>query len=556
VPEATSAPADRPASVRWAAALAVALSLPWFLGALGAEFLTWDDDRLLVVNDRYRGFGAAHLRWMFTNVLLGHWQPLTWLSFATDHAAWGMTPAGYHATNLALHALNVALVFALVRRLLEPATAASPWAAAAGAVLFGAHPLRVESVVWVTERRQLLTTALLLAALLCYLGRSKRRTIAALGAHALAMTASTWGVVLPPILWLLDRRARPGEPRRAVVLRLLPFAAVAAAGLAVNVFACAVAGTGRSLAAHSVIQRVVQAAYGLWFYLARTVVSTGQTPLHELPARLDPTEPRFVVACAGVAALALVIVRLRRRFPGLATAALAYVVVLFPVLGLYQPVGLPLVAERYSYLALIPWIVVFAAVLAAARASRFGRFVAGPWPAVALAVALGPLAVRTTRVFSDSVSLWTRAVEIDPHSYVARTNLGHALELRGRVPQAIEQYRESLALRPDEPRTRYKLGLAYARQHRYAEAIGEWREVMRIAPEMPAVHYCIGLASFRLGRPAEAVAAYSRAVALEPGYVDAHAAMSEALEMLGRRDEAHAARTAAAAVTTPYRPPY
>ena len=532
--------------------VAVLLSLVWFLPAMGGEFLTWDDDRNFLMNQSYRGLGWDQIRWMFTTVLLGHWQPLTWVTLGLDYVLWGMQPWGYHLTNLLLHGVNATLLFFLIRAVLRRASpdaeaASIDWAAAAGVVLFAAHPLRVESVAWITERRQLLTAAFLLTSVMLHL---RRRAWAAGLAHALAMLSSTWGVVLPPLLVLLDGYfGRAGRRRLSYWVALLPFAAIAAIGLAVNILACAAAGTGRSLADHSIVQRAMQASFGLCFYLARTILPVSQTPLHELEAHLDPWTLTYLASLAAVAVVFVALALGRRRRPGLWTAWLCYAVVLFPVLGLYQPVGLPLVAERYSYLALMPWSAVVAAVVLRNRRFRFA-------PATVLALLLGPLTARYLPVWRDSVSLWTRAVDVHGQSMIARTNLGHALELREKFDEAADQYRLSLAIRPDEPRTRYKLGLVYARLERYEAAIAEWRRVLEVAPAKAELHFSIGLASFRLGRALEAVAAYRRAIALQPDYVEAHRALGEALAALGRTAEARRALDTARAVTRPYRPPY
>ena len=151
--------------------LAVAAMLA-FLPALQADFV-WDDGENLVDNERYRGFSREHLAWMFGSFHLGHYHPLTWLSFAFDHALWGMEPFGYHLTNLVLHGCNAAVFYVLLRRLLGwihgGAGRRRTWAAAGGALLFALHPLRVESVAWVTERRDLLSGLLLLLTVELYL---------------------------------------------------------------------------------------------------------------------------------------------------------------------------------------------------------------------------------------------------------------------------------------------------------------------------------------------------------------------------------------------------
>ena len=160
-----------------------------FAGALDAEFVNYDDDRLFTSHALYRGFGTSELRWMFTTTYMGHYQPLTWLSSALDHAISGTDPSSFHRNNLILHALNALLVYFIALRLLaagrqeRPAAArpASRLAAAAAALLFAIHPLRVESVAWATERRDVLSTFFLLLATISYLRAVRPRSAASLG---------------------------------------------------------------------------------------------------------------------------------------------------------------------------------------------------------------------------------------------------------------------------------------------------------------------------------------------------------------------------------------
>lgn len=153
-----SAAAPRASLRRWFFPLAAALvTVAVFWPVLGHQFLDWDDDVNLVANPAFRGLGWTNLRWMFTATLMGHWVPATWITFGVDHVFWGMNPRGYHLTSLLLHAATAAAVYVVARRLLRAAMTGSDgaveWGALAAALVFAIHPLRVESVAWVTERR-------------------------------------------------------------------------------------------------------------------------------------------------------------------------------------------------------------------------------------------------------------------------------------------------------------------------------------------------------------------------------------------------------------------
>ena len=241
---------------RWISHLAVPVLLALvsfvvFLPALEAGFVNWDDDQNFLDNPNYRGLGAAQLRWMFTTFLMGHYIPLSWVTLGLDYVVWGMRPAGYHLTNLLLHVANAVLFYFMALRLLRASTpgdhADGSLALTLGSgfatLLFAVHPLRAESVAWITERRDVLSGLFYLAAVLAYLrycdgavsdgSRTRKWYWASLGLFALALLSKAMAVTLPVILLVLDvyplRRLggvggrRPWASSRSVVTEKLPF---------------------------------------------------------------------------------------------------------------------------------------------------------------------------------------------------------------------------------------------------------------------------------------------------------------------------------------------
>src|SRR5262245_37767789 len=178
-----------------------ALIVAAFQPVLDAGFLNWDDHLIVTGNERFRGLSPEHLRWMLTTFHGGHWEPLAWLSLAVDHALFGLSARAFHATNLALHAANAALVFALARLIAPPPAKAGRGAAAAAAALFALHPLRVETVAWVVERRDLLATLLALLSALLWLGRARGAgmsvLLASYACFALSLCAKAAGLAWP-----------------------------------------------------------------------------------------------------------------------------------------------------------------------------------------------------------------------------------------------------------------------------------------------------------------------------------------------------------------------
>ncbi|MFH0902074.1 MAG: tetratricopeptide repeat protein, partial [Pseudomonadota bacterium] len=413
---------------------------------------------------------------------------------------------------------------------------------------------------------------------------------------------AAWSVVLPPVLLVLEwyflgsrgSRGSPSPSRQlapwlgVAIKRSIPFVAIAVATVAVDVAASHTAGAVRALAEHTVLERTMQAFFGLGFYLRKMLVPVGLSPLHELEQDFNAWALPNLMSLAGVVLATIALCATRKRWPGLWTAWLVYFLVLAPTLGFFQ-IGPHKVADRYSYLASMPLCAVAASALvlggrwrrrpgrvsaaaavptagseampkstpaAGSTASARKSVAIGVTATVLIALVLGPQAARYSLAWRDSVSLWRRAVAVDGNSYIALTNLGHSLELAGRVEDAIVHYRRSLEIRPADSKTRYKLGLAYARLHSYEAAIREWQDLVRLAPSMAELHFCIGLASYRLGRVAEAVSCYQRAIAIQPRYVEAHLALGEALASLGRTGEAARSLQTARAVVDPYRSPY
>ncbi len=409
--------AERKADARLGAAAVFAATVAVFLPALKYPFLNWDDYPNVAANDLLR-FDADGLRFMFFGSKLGHWQPATWLTLAADRLIWGAAPMGYHLTNILIHAAGAAVLFLLARRLKVPAVLA--------ALLWALHPLRVESVAWITERRDVLCGLLSLGAAYSYLRGAEEKTWRrrALLLTALAMTAKVFAVVLPAVWLVLDWHIEK-RPRWAEKLEYLPFAAVA---LGVNLVAQAGSGAAVSLSAFGVSSRLAQSFYNLVFYPWKTLAPTGLAPLYEYSVLLEPF--RFTVAAAVVLTALPLLWLYRRRAPGLVAALLAYAILLLPALGLFKS-GRMTAADRWSYLPAIPLSLFLAGALERLLPVRAYR--------AAAAVLLLALAVATRfqlPVWSSDEALWERAVDASPMSYFALERLADAEAAAGKPGQA------------------------------------------------------------------------------------------------------------------------
>jgi protein O-mannosyl-transferase len=512
-------------------ALVVAeLAIIAFFPALRAGFVSWDDDTYFLGNPYYRGLGPAQLSWMFT-VMSGHYMPLTWLSHGLDYVLWGMRPAGYHAVNVLLHALTAAAAYVVALRVLAAAVAPEPRAAlrvgaAVAALVFALHPLRVESVAWITERRDVLCGLFFVLAILCYLravepGAQPRGPWywSAVALAALALLSKAMAVTLPAILVILDvyplRRLGPGRwNRREVWLEKIPFVALSAAAAVLAIIAQRSVGTLSDLRAVGIVDRVGLACYALVFYAWKTLVPTGLAPLYEAPydyAALRPWFAGSAVVVASAATLAL----LRRRWPGVAAAGAAFVVLLLPVLGLLH-FGLHIVADRNTYFAgLVPALVAGGVMLRLLGAPSVATARAAIGAALVVVVVLGALTWRQSRVWHDSRTLWTHALEVSPSS-VAHVRVGLLLEEEGRTEEAIVHFREAVRLRPDSAFAENSWGIALGNAWRFDEAFDHFEAALRLKPDYPEARRNLRLTRERITNPVaylEAQRAYREGLA-------------------------------------------
>ena len=355
-----------------------------FLPTLNNQFVDWDDHHNLLDNPHYRGLGWTQIRWMWTTFYMGHWLPLTWMSFGLDYLVWGLEPLGYHLTNLVLHATSAAVFYLVARRILSLAVpdpddrgqAGLALSAGFAALLFALHPLRAESVAWATERRDVLLGLFYLLTILAYLRACERGERGrgwywgAVGLFACALLSKSMAVSLPAVLLILDvyplRRlgGRMGwwsEPARRVYLEKIPFVLLGGGASAVAFVALFQIHNTESLADLTVLGRLAISAYGLCFYLWKMILPLSLSPLYEL-GTVNPRATPFLLSYGGVVALTALAVACHRRVPGLSAAGLAYVVILLPVLGIFHN-GPQIAADRYTYLAGLGWAILAGASL-------------------------------------------------------------------------------------------------------------------------------------------------------------------------------------------------
>ncbi len=508
--------AQRRPSDAWAPRLpwiVFAVTLAVFLPALGNGFVNWDDDRNFLDNPFYRGLAPENLSWAFSTFRLGHWHPLTWLSLELDYALWGMQPAGYHLTNVLLHALTALLTYWLFVEL-----TGARWAAAVGALLFALHPLRVESVAWVSERRDVLCGVFSVATVLYYL---RGRWLIALALFSAALLSKVLAAVVPAALLLL----RPPS------LRLIPFFALAlGAGLVgVGRYEGGLSAAAADLDLYPEL-RILLSAFGLAFYLVKTALPFGLYPQYVWSLDPQPGDSLLVGAAVLFAAVAVAAAWAWRRGWREPVLGLAiYTIALLPVLSLVRLDRQQIVSDHHSYLASIALAALGAMGWQAWRERNTG---AAGWGAIVVLSALTVLTVRQVGHWESSETLWRRTVEAYPLSLTARNNLGRALAEQGRVAEAIEQFEGAVELQPDYAHARYNLGSLLMQQGELAAAETHLRAALGSEPRMAQAWSDLGNCVLRQGRVEEAIAAYEQALEIAPHYADALHNLGVARQML------------------------
>lgn len=563
-------PAARLWSLAFVAAVAF-LTVLAFLPTFENGFVEWDDGPNLLRNEAYRGLGLAQLRWMFVAFHGGHYIPLTWLTFGLDYLIWGMDPFGYHLTSLLLHAANAVLFFLIAVRLLALANPAlgADWlglrvAALTAALLFSLHPLRVESVAWATERRDVLCGSFYLLAVLAYLRacdapaaapRARRLWYgAAVAAGAAALLAKSMAVSLPLVLLVLDvyplrrltldRRIVAEAAQRRSLAEKIPFVVLSATAIPLAIFAARSTDSLTSLSQVGIAARLSLADFSLAFYLWKMLVPLNLAALYERPVSVDWSAPAFVLCGLVVLSLTAVAVGLRRRWPALAAVWAIYVVILMPVSGIVHN-GPQIAADRYTYLSCLGWGLLAAGGLGAGwlRLRRTRPASAAAWrlaPVVLIvSVCLGALTWRQTEVWHDTESLWTHALAASP-SAIAYYNLGAALAAEGRRAEAIERYRDAVKRLPTYVEAHNNLGFALAQEGRLDEAAEQLWEAVKLRPRWALAHNNLAFVLDRQGRTAEALEHLREASRLRPEAAAIHNNMGDALVKLGRLDEAAA----------------
>jgi protein O-mannosyl-transferase len=491
-------------------------------GVRDHAFVNFDDASYVAANPNVlSGLTGPGLRWAGTAFRNANWHPVTWVSHMADVEFFGPDPGAHHVVNAVLHAANAVLLFLVLR-----AATSALWPSAFVAALFAVHPLNVESVAWVSQRKSVLSTLFLLLTVGAHLswvrrGGAGRRLLVAL-LLALGLLAKPMLVSVPLLLLLLDvwplgRAGEGGPGLRKLIVEKMPLVALAAASILATLLAQSSGGAVASTAAYPLPERLANAAVSSVAYLRDAVWPANLACFYPHPASIgERTNP---VTAIGAAALLLALsglaVATRRRRPWRLFGWAWYLISLGPVIGLVQ-VGSQARADRYTY---VPMIGIFVAVVWEMAALVRGHGVARKATAAAGAAAVAALAAgafRQVRTWRDGESLYGHALLVTRNNWLASNNLGNLWLDRREPERALAAFREAVRIKPNYDQARFNEGLALEALDRPEEAARSFRECVRLDPGDADAWAHLGISGLVLGRPGEGLEACERALALRP----------------------------------------
>ena len=509
----------------------------------------WDDDEYVVNNELLTAPDGLRRIW-FSLDSPSQYFPLVYTSFRIEHALWGLNPVGYHWVNLLLHIVNALLVWRVLMALKVPGA----WLAGA---IFALHPVQVESVAWITERKNVLMGFFFLLTLLAWIAFVDERTkrpwrfyVLALILYVLSLSAKTTACTLPAalllILWL---QKKPINAER--ILQIAPFFLL---GLGMGLVAVwwerYHQGTSLALVPLGPIERILVASHAVWFYLGKLIWPSSLTFIYPRWTIVVTRPLEYAWLLAGAGLCAVIYFGRRRLGRGVEVAAVFFVTTLSPVLGFIMLFTFcyTFVADHYQYLASIGPIALASAGVASLAATFKGsrKLILGT--ALCVIGALAVLTWRQSAMYGDIETLWRTTLLRNPGCWMAYNNLGNTLMAynnlgntlyeANRIPEAMDLFKQALRMNPDNDAAYYNLGNALVQRGRTLQAIDEYERALRINPNFAEAHNNLGNALLLTGRTSEAIDQYEQALLIRPNFAEAHANLGAALGQMGRISEA------------------
>jgi len=525
--------------------LLAALVLALYRPVGGYDFIALDDNLYILDNSGVqRGITLQNLLWAMTTLDTTNWHPLTWLSLMVDYELFGLNAGGYHRTNLLLHLINTILLFVVLRQM-----TGRDLRSAFVAALFAVHPLNIESVAWIAERKNLLSTLFWLLTLWTYVRYTEapgwRRYGMVLACFALGLMAKPMAVSLPFVLLLLDYwplgRISPSGwdldcpgPSRHSPGRLLgllrektPFFILALLSVGVTFHAAQAGGAVKTLEVFPLWGRIANALAAYGAYLGKMVWPADLAIFYPYPPEIPLLKAAAVALILVAATLSILVVG--RRYHYLAMGWFWYLITLLPVIGIVQ-VGYQSMANRYAYVPLIGIFILIAWGIPDLLKGA-GRFL--PAAAVSSVLSLALVTQLTLPHWRDSEAIFAQALRVTRENHIAQIGMGNLWLERGDYGRAEGYYRESLRIKPDYALARNNLGLALMHAGRTKEAVLQYREALRADPAFADAYNNLGVVMAQEGRHRAARAYFIRAMELRPDYTAAQGNFALLMRQIG-----------------------
>jgi tetratricopeptide (TPR) repeat protein len=559
---------------------AAAISLITFLvylGSLQNGFVNWDDPAYIYENPHIRSFDPALVRWAFLDFYASNWHPLAWISHAMDVAVWGLNPLGHHLTSNILHAINTFLVVVLATmlvdagrdtvsgsRLPEPRhDRAVLVTAGVTGLFFGLHPLHVESVAWVSERKDLLCALFFLLSLIAYVKYARdadgnalhrksssrllnKHYLLSFGFLCLALLSKPMAVSLPFIALLFDwyplRRVRSFKAFQTLFKEKIPFIAAVLVSSTLTILAQKSEGALSTLEHVPLPARLLVASRSIVAYLGKMVLPFDLVPYYPYPREVDCLSPRYLIPVLLVPAITLICLRVAKKQGQWLSVWGYYVISLVPVIGIVQ-VGGQAMADRYTYLPSIgPF---FLAGLAAAWVSRKvdavkKRVVLSKIVMVgsagAIFAALAVLTMNQTGIWKDSITFWSNVIQrTSPELSSPYENRGSAFFAIGQCDKAIEDFDRVILLDPGNGKIYYNRGVAYLCTGSFDKAIASFSKALEINPNDADTYVNRGVAYDHVGLQEKAIEDFDTGIRLDRNHAVAYQNRGNVYAAMGKK---------------------
>ena len=501
-----------------------------YLPAMQGGFI-WDDDTTLTENPVLKEYGLY--RCWFTIEQPNYW-PITWMTYRLEYELWGLNPTGYHITNILIHTACALLIW----RILILLKISMAWLAA---LIFAVHPVNVESVAWIAQRKTLLAMLFFLITILLYLKFEGSNDFLfywlSAATFALAMLSKGSVVGLPIVLLLLAWRQK-GTITRNDLLRSLPFFTISAVMSGVELWFQVYRSIGPvAIRGDNFFARTAGAGMAVWFYIYKAILPINLVFIYPR-WKIDPTNLIVYVPLIALIGAFLLFWRYRQSWGKQLLFALSYyVVMLLPILGFFNIFFMrySLVADHYQYAAIIS-IIVLAVSGGRLITYQFGR--AGKIAAVIIVAVFGVITWQQCYIYKDEEISWNSTLRKNPNCGLALNNLGFLLQRQGRLDEAIDRFEQLLRIEPNDIDAQTNLGNTLAQQGKFDEAIKHYQKVTELEPDNADIYYNLGNTFRAQGKTDMAIEAYNRAVMLDSDYLEAHYNAALILQSQGRFDEA------------------